>query len=218
MIVEWDESRAFRGSSDDILAQYRALASQPGKAAHSDGNVEAAFAAADKIVEAAYEFPYLAHVTMEPLNCIAQITEHGCELWYGAQIQTGDQEQVATVLGLDVAQVTINMLYAGGSFGRRADRNSAYVVETARIANAVGGNRPVKLMWTREDDMRGGAYRPLNYHIVRGALDSTGRITGWQHRIIGQSILAGTSFSKGPETVDRTTVEGASTLPCDPKY
>lgn len=211
--VEWDESSAFRGSSDDILAQYRALATQPGKIARSDGNVNAAFAAADKIVEAAYEFPYLAHATMEPMNCIAQVTERGCELWYGAQLQTGDQEQVAAELGLDIANVTINMLYAGGSFGRRADRNSEYVVEAVRIAKAVGGNRPVKLVWTREDDMRGGGYRPLNYHIIRSALDAQGQITAWQHRIVGQSILTGTSFSKGPETVDRTTVEGASTLP-----
>ena len=213
LIVDWDESHAFRGSSDDILAQYRALSSQPGKVARTDGNTEAAFAAANKIVEAAYEFPYLAHATMEPLNCVAQVTERGCELWYGAQLQTGDQEYVAAALGLDAAEIKINMLYAGGSFGRRADRNGGYVVEAARIAKAVGGDRPVKLVWTREDDMRGGAYRPLNYHIVRGALDAKGNITAWQHRIVGQSILAGTSFSQGPEVVDRTTVEGASTLP-----
>ncbi len=213
LIVKWDESHAFRGSSDDILAQYRALASQPGKVARRDGNIEAAFAAADKIVEAAYEFPYLAHATMEPLNCIAQVSERGCELWYGAQLQTGDQQDVAAALELDVDKVTINMLYAGGSFGRRADRNGGYVVEAARIAKAVGSNRPVKLVWTREDDMRGGAYRPLNYHIVRGGIDATGRITAWQHRIVGQSILTGTSFSQGPEVVDRTTVEGASSLP-----
>jgi isoquinoline 1-oxidoreductase subunit beta len=178
-----------------------------------NGNVNTAFDAADRIIEAAYEFPYLAHATLEPMNCVAQVTDQGCELWYGAQLQTGDQGKVAETLALDPANVKINMLYAGGSFGRRADRNSDYVVEAARIARAVGGGRPVKLVWTREDDMRAGAYRPLNYHVVRGALDRGGRITAWHQRIVGQAIIAGTSFSEGADALDKTTVEGASTLP-----
>ncbi|MCZ6664277.1 MAG: xanthine dehydrogenase family protein molybdopterin-binding subunit [Gammaproteobacteria bacterium] len=210
--VEWDETGAFRGGSEEILAQYRALARQPGKIARNDGNVNAAFDAADKIVEAAYEFPYLSHATMEPMNCVARVTDRGCELWYGAQSQTGDQNHVAAALGLDIANVTINMLYAGGSFGRRADRNSDYVVEAARIARAAGGDHPVKLVWTREDDMRAGGYRPLNYHFIRGALDRQGRITAWQQRIVGQSILAGSDFADVPNALDHTTVEGASTL------
>lgn len=211
--VEWDESDAFRGNSDEILTYFRTLATQPGKIARHDGDVSAAFATAETIIESAYEFPYLAHATMEPMNCIAQVTDRGCELWYGAQSQTRDQRHVAAALGIDFSNVTINMLYAGGSFGRRSDLNSDYVVEAARIAQAVGGDRSVKLVWTREDDMRAGAYRPLNYHVLRGALDARGRITAWQHRIVGQSILAGTRFAKGPEALDRTTFEGASTLP-----
>ena len=211
--VEWDESNAYRGSTEEILSDYRALATRPGKIARQDGNVSTAFGTAHTIIESAYEFPYLAHAAMEPMNCIAQVTESGCELWYGAQSQTRDQRSVAAALGIDRSNVAINMLYAGGSFGRRAARGSDYIVEAARIAKAVGDNRPIKLVWTREDDMRAGAYRPLNYHVLRGAIDRHGQITGWQHRIVGQSILAGTSFAKGPEAIDRTTVEGASTLP-----
>ena len=212
--VEWDEQDAFRGSSDAILDEYRGLAKTPGKLARRDGDVNAAFDGAAQVLEAAYEFPYLAHATMEPMNCVAQVSADGCELWYGAQIQTGDQNNVAAALGIEPQHVRINMLYAGGSFGRRAHGSSDYVVEAARIAKALGADRPVKLVWTREDDMRAGAYRPLNYHVVRGALDADGTIVAWHHRIVGQSVLAGTSFApEESEAVDRTTVHGATTLP-----
>ncbi|MCZ6664244.1 MAG: molybdopterin-dependent oxidoreductase, partial [Gammaproteobacteria bacterium] len=175
--------------------------------------VNTAFDSADRIIEAAYEFPYLSHATMEPMNCVAQVTGQGCELWYGAQSQTGDQGKVAEALDIDAAQVKINMLYAGGSFGRRAPRNGDYIVEAARIARALGGGRAVKLVWTRGDDMRAGSYRPLNYHIVRGALDARGRVTAWQQRIVGQSIIGGNRLADDADAIDRTTVEGASSLP-----
>ncbi len=211
--VEWDEREAFRGSSNDIMATYRELAKTPGKTARRDGDVNAAFDGAAQIVEAAYEFPYLAHATMEPMNCVAQVTGDGCELWYGAQGQTGDQNNVAAALGIEPRQVRINMLYAGGSFGRRSHGHSDYVVEAARIAQELGDDRPVKLVWTREDDMRAGAYRPLNYHVMRGALDSDGNLVAWHHRIVGQSILAGTRRAPDSTAIDRTTVKGATTLP-----
>ena len=211
--VEWDEQDAFRGSSDDILDEYRGLAKTPGKLARRDGDVNTAFDGAAQVLEAAYEFPYLAHAAMEPMNCVAQVSADGCELWYGAQIQTGDQNNVAAALGIEPQQVRINMLYAGGSFGRRAHGNSDYVVEAARIAKDLGADRPVKLVWTREDDMRAGAYRPLNYHVVRAALDADGTILAWHHRIVGQSVMAGTSFAPEGDAIDNTTVQGASTLP-----
>lgn len=211
--VQWDEQDAFLGSSDELLGQYRDLANTPGKLARRDGDVKAAFEGAAQVLEAAYEFPYLAHATMEPMNCVAQVSPDGCELWYGAQIQTDDQNNVAHALGIEPQRVRINMLYAGGSFGRRAHGSSDYVIEAARIAKDLGGERPVKLVWTREDDMRAGAYRPLNYHVVRAALDADGTILAWHHRIVGQSVMAGTSFASDGTAVDATTVQGATTLP-----
>src|SRR5215471_11666546 len=122
---------------------------------------------------------------------------------------------VAGVLGLKPEQVRLNMLYAGGSFGRRANPQSDYLVEAAHVAKAIDGRAPVKLVWAREDDMRAGFYRPLNYHVLKGGIDAQGNVVAWQHRIVGQSILAGTAFESAmvKDGIDATSVEGASTLP-----
>jgi isoquinoline 1-oxidoreductase beta subunit len=126
-----------------------------------------------------------------------------------------DQATIAGIVGLKPDQVKINMLYAGGSFGRRANPHSDYLVEAAQIAKAIAGRAPVKLQWTREDDMRGGYYRPLYYHALAAGLDAQGHLVGWRHRIIGQSILAGTAFESMlvKDGIDATSVEGASNLP-----
>jgi isoquinoline 1-oxidoreductase beta subunit len=213
--VAWDESNAFRKGSDEILADYRKLAETPGKIARREGDAEASLARAAKVIEARYEFPYLAHAAMEPLNCVMRLGPQGCEVWNGEQFQTGDQYAIAGVLRLKPEQVRLNMLYAGGSFGRRANPYSDYVVEAAQIVKATGGKAPVKLVWTREDDMRGGMYRPLFVHALRGGLDANGNLVAWRHRLVGQSILTGTAFEKVlvKEGIDATSVEGATTLP-----
>ena len=213
--VEWDESQAFKLGSAQMLAEYKQLARKPGLIAHQTGNVENAFAQAAKTLSAAYEFPCLAHAAMEPMNCVVQLHGDSCEIWNGVQIQTPDQMAVAAALGLKPEQVKINMLYAGGSFGRRANPNSDYVVEAALIAKAIHGRAPVKLVWTREDDTRSGYYRPLYYHTLKAALDAKGNLTAWQHRIVGQSILAGTMFESAlvKDGIDGTSVEGAANLP-----
>jgi isoquinoline 1-oxidoreductase beta subunit len=213
--VEWDESSAFRKSSEEILADYRKLAETPGKVARREGDAEASLARAAKVLEARYEFPYLAHAAMEPMNCVMRLGPQSCEVWNGEQFQTGDQFAVAGVLGLKPEQVKLHMLYAGGSFGRRANPHSDYVVEAAHILKATGGKAPVKLVWTREDDMRGGMYRPLFVHALKGGIDANGNLVAWRHRLVGQSILAGTAFEKVlvKEGIDATSVEGASTLP-----
>jgi isoquinoline 1-oxidoreductase beta subunit len=215
LTVEWDDTDAFKLSSADILAQYRELAQKPGLAARKDGDVENALAAAVKTIHAEFEFPYLAHAAMEPMNCVMRLDGTGCEVWNGEQFQTVDQMKVAGVLGLKPEQVRLNMLYAGGSFGRRANPQSDYLVETATIVKAINGRAPVKLVWTREDDMRAGFYRPLYYHALKAGLDAQGNIVAWQHRIVGQSILTGTAFESMmvKDGVDGTSVEGASTLP-----
>ncbi len=215
LTAQWDEAGAHRLGSQQILAQYKELAGKPGLKAHASGDIEKALAGAAKRLDAAFEFPYLAHAAMEPMNCVMQLKDGACEVWNGEQFQTVDQANVAGVLGLKPEQVRLNMLFAGGSFGRRANPASDYLVETAHIVKAIGGRAPVRLQWTREDDMRGGYYRPLYYHALRAGLDATGKLLAWQHRIVGQSILAGTPFEKMmvKDGIDATSVEGASNLP-----
>lgn len=215
--VQWDETGAYKASSADILAQYKQLAQKPGMVAHKAGDAEKALAGAAKKLEASYEFPFLAHSPMEPMNCVMQLKDGACEVWNGEQLQTADQYNVAGVLSLKPEQVRLNMLYAGGSFGRRANPVSDYLVETAHIVKAIGGKAPVKLQWTREDDTRGGFYRPFNFHTLRAGLDGNGNIVAWQHRLVGQSILTGTPFEKMlvKDGIDGTSVEGANNLPYD---
>ena len=217
--IEWDESEAIKFSSADILADYKALAAKPGTIARNDGDAAGAMAGAAKTLAAAYEFPYLAHAAMEPMDCVAKLSADSCEIWNGEQSQTSAQYAVAQVVGLKPEQVKLNMLYAGGSFGRRANPTADYVVEAASIVQALAkaGKRdlPVKLVWTREDDMRAGYYRPAYYHTLKAGLDASGNVVAWQHRIVGQSILAGTAFEAGMVKggIDATSVEGASNLP-----
>lgn len=213
--VNWDESRAFRLGSSDILARYRELAKTEGTVARQVGDTAGAFSGAAKTIRAEYEFPYLAHAAMEPLNCVMRLDAEGCEVWNGEQFNTGDQHALAQFFGLKPEQVRIHMLYAGGSFGRRACKDSDYVLEAAHIVKAIKGRAPVKLVWMREDDMRGGYYRPLNFHTLEAALDYHGRLAGWHQRLVGQSILAGSPFAKVmiKDGVDATSVEGAANLP-----
>jgi isoquinoline 1-oxidoreductase beta subunit len=213
LTVEWDESKAFRGSSADLFAQYRALASKPGKVVRKEGRADAALRQGETI-EAVYEFPFLSHASMEPLNCAVRLTPDRCEIWNGEQIQTPDQMAVAAMTGLKPEQVSLTMLYAGGSFGRRANPKSDYVLEAVSIAKAIDGRVPVKLVWTREDDMRAGWYRPMYVHVVRGTLDKSGAPLAWHHRVAGQSIMKGTPFEGFIQNgIDPTSVEGVANTP-----
>jgi isoquinoline 1-oxidoreductase beta subunit len=212
--VEWDESRAERRGTDELLAEYKALAEKPGATARRDGDPAAALAGAAKVFEAVYEFPYLAHAPMEPLDCVVRLSGDRAEVWAGSQIQTIDQATVAGVLGLAPDKVTVHTLLAGGSFGRRATAVADVAHEAASVVKAIGGRAPVKVMWSREDDIRGGRYRPLYLHRLRGGLDASGRLVAWEHRVVGQSFMKGTPFEGMiKDGVDGTAVEGGSTLP-----
>lgn len=218
--ITWNEDNAFQKSSDELFTQYHKLAESPGSIAKQVGDVESAFKAAEHIVEASYEFPFLAHAAMEPLNCVIQIkgtpTEAQVEIWNGCQFQTVDQNAVASLLGIKPEQVKINTLLAGGSFGRRANPHSDYVLEAARIAKAYGKNIPIKLVWTREEDTKAGYFRPMYVHKLKAGLDKQGNIIAWQHRIVGQSIAAGTAFEVIVKNgIDPMSVEGAINLPYD---
>lgn len=219
LTVDWEESQAVKASSTELVTQYRALAQTPGAVARKDGDVTAALGKAAKRVEAEFEFPFLSHASMEPLNCVVQLGKDGCEVWNGEQNQTGDQFAISKVLGLRPDQVKLNQLFVGGSFGRRANPQSDYVLEAVFIAKALStsatAGAPIKLLWTREDDMQGGYYRPLYVHKVSAGLDAQGKPVVWLQRIVGQSIAAGTAFEPMmvKNGVDGTSVEGAANLP-----
>jgi isoquinoline 1-oxidoreductase beta subunit len=210
--IEWDESAALRKSSDELFSEYRALASRKGAVARTEGDASAAISRG-QAVEAVYEFPYLAHAAMEPLNCVVRLSSDKCEIWNGEQFQSPDQMNVAGAAGLKPEQVELNMLFAGGSFGRRANPHGDYLLEAVSIAKAIDGAAPVKLVWTREDDMRAGYYRPMYVHRVAAAVDGSGGLSGWRHTVVGQSIMKGGLFEGMIQNgIDPTSVEGVADM------
>ena len=174
--IEWDESAAFDAGSEAVFKDYATLLDKPGLPARSDGDANEALKDAQGVVRADYRFPFLAHAAMETLGCVIEQQNDGSvDMWYGAQMQTGDQYAVSKVLGIRPDQVRIHTLYAGGSFGRRANPFSDYVVEAAEVLKASGGKTPIKLVWTREDDTRGGWYRAAYMHRIEASLESDGK-------------------------------------------
>ncbi|WP_332117285.1 xanthine dehydrogenase family protein molybdopterin-binding subunit [Azorhizobium caulinodans] len=211
--VEWDEAKAEKRGTDALREEYRALLGKPGNVAETEGNVEDAFKAPGvKVVEADFEFPFLAHAPMEPMNAVAQITGDQVTIWTASQFPSADAPGAAAAAGTSVDKVTINSLWAGGSFGRRAVANADFVVEAVAIAKAHGKGVPVKLVWTREDDMKAGYYRPMYLHRVKAAVDASGKPVAWKHHVVGQSILSGTFFEKMMvvNNIDATSIEGAA--------
>jgi isoquinoline 1-oxidoreductase beta subunit len=202
------------------LDQYRAMLSQPGPLVARTVGDPNALAGAAKRIEADYEFPYLAHAPMEPLNATADLKADSLTVWSGTQMQTLDQALAAKAAGLKPEQVKIVTMFAGGGFGRRANPNSDFVVEAVNVAKAMrqaGIEAPVKVIWSREDDIRGGYYRPMNMHRVRVGLDQSGMPVAWNHLVVGQSILKGTPFESVPaffkDGIDATSVEGVVDTP-----
>jgi isoquinoline 1-oxidoreductase subunit beta len=213
--VTWDDTHAEKRGSAELIAEYRRLAEQPAASARKDGDAAAAIKGAAKQLTASYEFPYLAHAPMEPLDAVVKLTADSCEIWAGDQFQTIDQANAAKTAGLNPEQVSIHTLYAGGSFGRRANAASDYIVEAVSIAKAHGADgTPIKLQWTREDDILGGRYRPLYFHKLEAGLSAAGELEGWRHVIVGQSILGGTPLAGLIKNgIDGTSVEGAANIP-----
>jgi isoquinoline 1-oxidoreductase beta subunit len=212
LAVDWDLGAGASLSTPAMREAYRQLAQQPGAVAKTAGNVDAAFETA-KVIEVEYAVPFLAHAPMEPLNCTVEIGEHGCDVWTGTQVQTMDQATAATILGLKSEQVRIHTTFLGGGFGRRATPSSDFVAEAVHVAKASG--KTVKVVWTREDDIHGGYYRPAWLSRMRAALGADGKPKAWAHTLVGQSILAGTPFEKMmvKDGIDATSVEGAADAP-----
>ena len=213
--VEWDESGTEKRGSAELLADYRALAQKPGIVAGTKGDAAGALAKAGKVIEAEFVFPYLAHAPMEPLDAYLLWDGQQAHARYGCQFQTVDQGTIAGVLGLKPEQVKIDMLLAGGSFGRRAQANAQLVAELAHAAKAIGPGKPIKLVWTREDDIQGGYYRPMFVHRMRGAVEN-GKIVAWSNTVVGQSFMANSVFAGMIKNgIDPTQVEGSRELPYD---
>lgn len=216
--LEWNEDKAEKRSSSAIAASFRDIAAGKGptdlKWEGFDSKGDAAVIAnakGAKVFEATYEFPYLAHATMEPMNCVAAVDGNKVKLTFGSQGQTLDQMNAAKIVGTLPGSVEIETLFAGGSFGRRATFQSDYAAECVHIAKKIGKGRPVKLVWTREDDQRAGYFRPLVVHAVKISLDKDGYPAAWRHRIVSQSIMKGSPMGgKGP---DQTAIEGTAGSP-----
>jgi isoquinoline 1-oxidoreductase beta subunit len=212
--VQWHPGAGATLATETMRAQYAELAGKPGAVAKKAAN-PAALKSAAKIVAADYEVPFLAHAPMEPLNCTVEVRGDSAEIWCGSQFQTVDHGTAAKTLGLAPEKVKLNTMAAGGGFGRRANPASDYVFEACEIAR--DAKVPVKVVWTREDDIRGGYYRPMYVHRVEAGVDAQGRIAGWNHTIVGQSIIAGTAFEPYlvKDGIDETSVEGVSDTPYD---
>ncbi len=211
LIVEWDSSAVEKVSSVQQLSDYKAMAKTAGLLVKKSDLSK--LADAPKKISAVYEFPYLAHAPMEPLNCVIDLKADSCTVWAGSQFQTFDQAAIARTAGLKPENVTLNTMTAGGGFGRRAVPSSDYIVEAVNVANAyraAGKNGPLKLIWSREDDVRGGYYRPSHVHRADLGLDEKGNILAWDHVIVGQSIITGTPLESFmvKNGVDGTMVEG----------
>ena len=205
--VNWDESGAEKRGTAQLLEYFRRLADgNDALTAVEHGDVDAALERAHRRIEADFEFPYLAHAPMETLTAVCRLSADHCEIWAGCQFQTIDQANAAKVTGLKPDQVDINTLAAGGTFGRRANFESDYIVEVAAIAKATGGRYPVRLIWTREDDIQHGRYRPLNLHRIAAGISPEGKVA-FRQRVVGQSIMAGAPWGS-PHGVDPSAVEG----------
>jgi isoquinoline 1-oxidoreductase subunit beta len=212
--VDWDEGSMAAFSTAQMMQNFREQAKSQGTSVRKDGDADGALANATKKIEAVYEVPYLSHLMMEPLNCVVDLRADSCEVWTGSQFQTVDRANAAKVAGLPNEKVQLHTTFLGGGFGRRANPQSDFVVEAVHVAKAAGAS--VKVIWTREDDMAGGWYRPAFLHAIEGGIDASGNAVSWRSRLVGQSIMAGTMFAammmKG-KAYDPASVEGVDDLP-----
>ncbi len=211
--IKWDEGPGAALSSKKMRAEYLEMAKQPGAVARKEGDTVKGFKSAHKTVSAEYEVPYLAHAAMEPLNAVVDLKPDHCAIWTGTQMQTVDRNMAAKTAGLKPEQVEIHTTFLGGGFGRRANPRSDFVIEAVQAAMAIG--KPVKVVWTREDDMQGGNYRPMWADRIEAGIAKNGKPVAWKHTIVGQSIVAGTFFEGFivHNGIDATSVEGAADLP-----
>jgi len=210
--ITWDDGENANLSTPQMIADFSKQSASPGAVAKKTGDPSAALASAAKSITAEYDVPYLAHAMMEPLNCVVDLRSDSCELWTGTQFETVDRANAAKTAGLAPEKVKINTTLLGGGFGRRANVASDFVVEAVHVAKVA--NAPVKVIWTREDDLASGWYRPMWHDRFAAGLDASGNPIAWTHTIVGQSILTGTAFEPYgvKDGIDSASVEGAADL------
>lgn len=213
LVLDWDDSAAETRGSDQMFAAFAEAAAKGGQTVEEDGDLSPLDGAAT-VLSAEYRFPYLAHAPMEPLDAVIETRGGKAEMWFGSQFPSFDRVAVAGALGIAPPDVAINVLLAGGSFGRRAQGSAHLAVEAAEVAKAAGRDGAFKLVWTREDDIRGGYYRPMTVHRMRAGLDADNKIVGWENVVANQSIMKGTPMEPmlkgGP---DNSSFEGSTGLP-----
>lgn len=199
-----------KASTDEWMQEFKKQSAGKGIVAKEKGNVDEALKSAHKTYTYDYEFPFLAHASMEPLNCTVDFDGKKADIWSGHQMPTVDQGTAAKVLGLKPEQVNVHTTYAGGSFGRRANKNSDYVVIACELAKII--KKPVKYVMMREDDTRAGFYRPMNFHRVKLGVDNKGKLLGWHHHIVGQSVIGNSVFESMmvKNGLESTITEGIS--------
>ena len=208
--IEWDFSAAETRSSSDLQAFLQDLAKEPGLKVRDEGDAEGALASAHKTIEATYDFPFLAHAAIEPMNAVVQIKDGKVDIWTASQSPFADQMAASQVVGVSPENVSVHGLVAGGSFGRRFTLASDYVVDTLFVALALGTDRPVKLQWTRENDMGAGRFRPIAHIAIKGGLDEDGNVVAWHQRNSVPSYAAGTPYEESffYDGVDHSITEG----------
>ncbi len=210
--MEWDDGPYAGLSTAQLREKYARLAEQPGRETYRSGNVEAAFKEAETVIEADYELPFLAHACMEPLNCVADVRADRAYIWNSTQSQGRAQQAAADLTGLPLEAIEVHTTFLGGGFGRRDA--SDFTAEAVELSMKVG--KPVRVVWTREDDTHGAYYRPMNLARLRGGLDREGRPVAWTHRLVGASILHAEGHWDPDEdvnAVDPTSVDGAANIP-----
>ncbi|HEY6127674.1 MAG TPA: xanthine dehydrogenase family protein molybdopterin-binding subunit [Candidatus Acidoferrum sp.] len=209
--VTWEDGENATLSTAKMTEEFSKTSSVPGTVARKNGDPAKALASAAKTVTAEYDVPYLAHAMMEPLNCVVDLRADSCEIWTGTQFETIDRANAAKVAALPPEKVKLNTTYLGGGFGRRANPASDFVVEAVHVAKVA--KAPVKVVWTREDDLAGGWYRPKWHDRFSAGLDANGDPIAWTHTIVGQSIMAGTPFEMFIKNgIDGASVEGAADI------
>jgi len=210
LTVTWDEGPTAQVSSPGITREYEAASKQPGQVARNDGDAEKVLSSAGKVYEAVYQVPFLEHACMEPMNATAQVSRDSCVVWAPTQNPGGTQAVAAKLTGLPPEQVFVNTTLLGGGFGRRGELD--FIVDAVETAKAVGA--PVKVMWTREDDIKHGFYRPATYNVFRAALDGNGKPSAWSTRVVGPGILIQKGRAQAG-TIDPAAVEAVRNMPYD---
>ena len=208
--IKWDEGKSTSVTTSDLINDLREAAKKPGAVAKKEGNASKAFKNASKTHAVVYEQPFLAHATMEPMNCTVEVGATGCDIWVGTQIPTFAQGMAAKTLGIPVEKVRLHNFLIGGGFGRRLEFDG--VVQAVKIARQVKG--PVKVIWTREEDIQHDMFRPYYYDRISAGLDADGKPVAWSHRIVGSSIMARFAPPAVKNGVDPDAVE----VSADPPY